>query len=148
VKSRRSVVSISSTKSEGDFAQVPDQPMRVGVFGVLVPPGRGARLQPELLLHQEQKALVPLVGRGLRSQLRQVDDHRAGARVRQPLRGAVHQARLPHLPRRQDVGEVAVEAVPQQLAVGIAFQVDAAPGLDSSAGDELERIRHRRGDAL
>ena len=133
---------------ERHFAQIPDQPMRVGVFGMLVPPGRGARLQSELLLHQQQKALVPLVGRGLRPELGEIDDHRTRAGLGQPFRGAVHEARFPHLPRRQDVGEVAVEAVPQQLAVRVAIQVDAAARLDGSAGDELERVRHRCGGAL
>ena len=133
---------------ERDFAQIPDQPMRVGVFGVLVPPGRGICLQPELLLHQQQKTLVPLVGRGLRPELGQIDDHRTRAGLGQLLGGAVHEARFPHLPRGQDVGEVTVEAVPQQVAVRVALQVDTAACLDGSAGDELERVNHRRAGAL
>ena len=127
---------------ERDLAQIANQAVREGVVRMGVPPRGRAGAQPELLLHQQQKALVPLVGRGLGAELGEIDDDRAGAAVREPFRRAVHQARLAHLARRQDVGEVSGEAVLQQLAVRVPLQVDAAARLDGAAGDEHERVRH------
>ena len=65
----------------------------------------------------------------------------------QPFGRADHQARLAHLPRRQDVAEVAGAAVLEQVAVGAPFQVDAAPGLHGAAGDELEGLSSGHADA-
>ena len=61
---------------ERDLAQVTDQPVREGVLLVRVPPGRRALAQIELLLHAQEEALVPLVGRRLGAELREVDDDR------------------------------------------------------------------------
>ena len=127
---------------ERDLAEVANQPVGIGVVRMGVPPRGGGGAQPELLLHQQQEALVPLVGGGLGAELRQIDDDRANAAVREPFRRAVHQARLAHLARRQDVGEVAGEAVPQQLAVRVALQVNASTRLDGAAGHEHDRVRH------
>ena len=74
----------------------------------------------KVLLHDGEEALVPLLRRRLRAELREVDDHRQRAFGGQPLGGADHQARLAHLARRQDVAEVAGAAVLEQVAIGAA----------------------------
>ena len=117
--------------------------MREGVLLVRVPPGRRALAQIELLLHAQKKALVPLVGRRLCAQLREIDDGGNDTLLRELLGGTVHQARLAHLPRRQDVGEVAGETVAEQFAVRVALHIDAAPSLNGASSDEHESVSHR-----
>ena len=128
---------------ERHLSQVADQAVRERVVRVSVPPRRRRLAQPELFLHQQEEALVPLVGGCLRAKLGEIDDDRAGAAVRETFGRAIHQARLAHLPRCEDVGEVAGEAVLQQLAVRAAFQVQAGARLDGAPGDEREGVSHR-----
>jgi hypothetical protein len=126
-----------------DFTQVPDQAVRVGVARMGVPPVRGAGAQVELFLDPDEEALVPLVRRGLGAELGEVDDDRPGIAVREAFCRTVHEARLAHLARRQDVGEIPRAAVLQQIAVRVALEIHAAACLHGPAGDEREGLRHR-----
>ncbi len=123
---------------ERDLAQVADQPLREGVVRRARPTrptrSRADRAAPaprrrKPLYHWSAVVCAPS---SVRSMMTGND-----AVLRELLGGPVHQARLAHLPRRQDVGEVSGETVPEQVAVRVALQIDAATRLDGAAGDEL-----------
>jgi hypothetical protein len=79
-------------------------------------------------------------GRRLRAELREIDDDRPDALGGQPLGGADHQARLAHLPRRQDVAEIAGPAVLEKLVVGVPLEVHTPAGLHGPASDKGKRL--------
>ena len=100
---------------ERDLAQVADQPVRVGVSARPTRPtrSRADRAAPareeEALYHWSAVVCAPSSVRSMMVGTTPL--------LRELLGGADHQARLAHLPRRQDVGEVSGEAVAEQLAV-------------------------------
>ena len=126
---------------ERHLPQVAREPVREVVLRLRVPPVGGRRPQTELILHRVEKPSVPLLGRGLGAELREIDDDGQCAFSDQRLRGADHEARLAHLPRGQDIGEISGATVLEQVAVGMPGEIDAAAGLYRAAGDEREGFR-------
>jgi hypothetical protein len=132
---------------ECHLTQIPREPVSERVMGLGVPPLRRRRVQHQLVVDGGKEALVPLLRRGLGAKLREVDDDGLLAFGKETFGGADHQARLAHLPRRQNVREVSRAAVRQQLVVSTAFEIHAPAGLHGPAGDQRERFRTVHGGA-
>jgi hypothetical protein len=103
----------------------------------------------ELLADAAEQAVVPLLGREVLADGRQVEDGDGRARLAQARGRAHHQGRLAHLPRGEHVAEAPLAQAPVQLLVGAPRHVGRGvapqrPACDVEAGG-LGRAHSRSG---
>ena len=94
----------------------------------------------QLLAQATDQSVVPLFGREVLADRREVEYRDLKALVSQANNGPDHERGFAHLPGREDIAELALEDSLMEVAVGLTFDITEGVRAQSATGNEESRV--------